>query len=102
MPNILAALYTSAHSAVFLWIRQADPRRGRAAVTRRLLRGARPRRAVPDPRAADCRPRRWRSTVQPCHEADIRTGESAMGNLDRPEARQPPVSALLVRLAAPS
>ena len=38
--------------------RQANPRRGRAAIAGRLLRGTTRRRAVPDARAADRRPRR--------------------------------------------
>ena len=61
--------------------RQADPRRGRAAIAGRLLHGAPRRRAVPDSRAADCRPRRWRPTAQPCHGTDVRSARCPMGDL---------------------
>ncbi len=70
---------------------------GGPAIAGRLLRGAPCRRAVPDSRAADCRPRRRRPTPQPGYGKGVRAARCPMGDLDQRAARQqPPVSALLV------
>jgi hypothetical protein len=60
------------------------PRRGRAAIAGKLLRGRPHRRAVPDSRAADCRPRRRRPTAQPCHGKGVRAVRRLMGKAFAP------------------